>query len=90
CSELVWQLRGWCGERQVPNCKYALQHNVGLGGAVVISLYKKANELGSSPKYVDSRKRVGYNPATEAREVSEEEVESVRAKGASSEFMARL
>ncbi|KAF9393854.1 hypothetical protein CPC16_000981 [Podila verticillata] len=67
---------------------YALQHNVGLGGAVVISLYKKA-ELGSSPKYVDSRKRVGYNPATEAREVSEEEVESVRAKQ-SSEFMARL
>ncbi|KAG0351552.1 sterol carrier protein 2 [Podila minutissima] len=88
CSELVWQIRGWCGERQVPNCKYALQHNVGLGGAVVISLYKKA-ELGQSPKYVDSRKRVGYNPATEAREVTEQEVESVRAKQ-SSEFMARL
>ena len=42
CAELVWQLRGWCGQRQVPNLKYALQHNVGLGGAVVVTLYKKA------------------------------------------------
>ncbi|KAF9164164.1 sterol carrier protein 2 [Actinomortierella ambigua] len=89
CAEMVWQCRGWAGERQVKNVRYALQHNVGLGGAVVITIYKKANELGSSPKWVDPRKRVGYNPAVEVRHVSEEDVASVRAKQ-SSEFMARL
>jgi sterol carrier protein 2 len=28
------------GRRQVPNAKLALQHNIGLGGAVVVALYK--------------------------------------------------
>jgi sterol carrier protein 2 len=40
CSELCWQLRGMCGTRQVPNAKVALQHNIGLGGAVVVTLYR--------------------------------------------------
>ncbi|KAK7028023.1 sterol carrier protein 2, partial [Halocaridina rubra] len=40
CSELCWQLRGEAGKRQVPGAKLALQHNVGLGGAVVVALYK--------------------------------------------------
>ncbi|KAL7028368.1 hypothetical protein ACKWTF_005814 [Chironomus riparius] len=40
CSELCWQLRGEADKRQVQNCKLALQHNLGLGGAVVISLYR--------------------------------------------------
>jgi len=40
CAELCWQLRGMCGKRQVKNVKYALQHNLGLGGAAVIALYK--------------------------------------------------
>lgn len=40
CSELVWQLRGDAEKRQVPNCKLALQHNLGLGGAVVVALYR--------------------------------------------------
>jgi len=39
-AELVWQLRGEAGPRQVPNNpKVALQHNVGLGGTV-LALYK--------------------------------------------------
>ena len=42
CTELVWQLRGTAGERQVPNVKHALQHNVGLGGACVVTLYGRA------------------------------------------------
>lgn len=29
---------------KVPNLKYALQHNLGLGGACVVSLYKKYNQ----------------------------------------------
>ena len=44
CAELTWQLRGEADKRQVPNCKLALQHNIGLGGAVVVALYKLAAE----------------------------------------------
>lgn len=44
CAELTWQLRGSAGDRQVPNCKLALQHNIGLGGAAVVALYKMAVE----------------------------------------------
>jgi acetyl-CoA acetyltransferase len=42
CSELVWQLRGQAGERQVPDAEVALQHNLGLGGAAVLTMYKRA------------------------------------------------
>ncbi|KAI1883149.1 hypothetical protein AGOR_G00242250 [Albula goreensis] len=40
CAELCWQLRGEAGRRQVPGAKVALQHNIGLGGAVVVTLYR--------------------------------------------------
>jgi sterol carrier protein 2 len=43
CFELVNQLRGNCGPRQVENAKVALQHNLGLGGAAVVTLYQKQN-----------------------------------------------
>ena len=43
CAELCWQLRGIAAKRQVPNLKYALQHNLGLGGACVVAIYKKYN-----------------------------------------------
>lgn len=39
CAELCWQLRGQAGPRQVRGAKLALQHNIGLGGAVVVALY---------------------------------------------------
>jgi len=42
CTELVWHLRGQAGERQVPNAKVALQHNIGLGGSCVVTIYKRA------------------------------------------------
>jgi sterol carrier protein 2 len=41
CSELVWQLRGDAEKRQVDGAKVALQHNLGLGGAAVVTLYRK-------------------------------------------------
>ena len=41
CAELVWQLRGQAGERQVEGARLALQHNLGLGGACVVTLYQK-------------------------------------------------
>ncbi|KAJ8978001.1 hypothetical protein NQ317_004546 [Molorchus minor] len=40
CAELCWQLRGEAGPRQVPRAQLALQHNIGLGGAVVVALYQ--------------------------------------------------
>ncbi|MDN5758820.1 MAG: lipid-transfer protein [Tomitella sp.] len=43
CSELTWQLRGTAGKRQVDGAEVALQHNIGLGGAVVISAYRRSN-----------------------------------------------
>ncbi|MET3288716.1 UNVERIFIED_CONTAM: sterol carrier protein 2 [Brevibacillus sp. OAP136] len=42
CAELVWQLRGQAGERQVPDANIALQHNLGLGGACVVTIYQKS------------------------------------------------
>ncbi len=41
CAELNWQLRGKADKRQVPGAKVALQHNLGLGGAAVVTLYRK-------------------------------------------------
>ena len=41
CAELVWQLRGEAGPRQVEGARVGLQHNLGLGGACVVSLYQK-------------------------------------------------
>jgi acetyl-CoA acyltransferase len=39
CSELTWQLRGQAGRRQVDGATVALQHNLGLGGATVVTIY---------------------------------------------------
>jgi len=41
CAELVWQLRGQAEGRQVDDVSVALQHNIGLGGAAVVTLYEK-------------------------------------------------
>lgn len=41
CAELVWQLRGDADQRQVEGARLALQHNLGLGGACVVTLYQK-------------------------------------------------
>jgi acetyl-CoA acetyltransferase len=46
-SELTWQLRGAADKRQVPGAAtksgVALQHNIGLGGAVVVTAYRPAD-----------------------------------------------
>ena len=42
CAELVWQLRGDAEGRQVDGARNALQHNIGLGGACVVTLYRVA------------------------------------------------
>ncbi len=44
CAELVWQLRGQAGSRQVEGeLSLALQHNLGLGGACVVTLYERVD-----------------------------------------------
>lgn len=42
CAELNWQLRGLAEDRQVQDAQIALQHNLGLGGAAVVTLYRRA------------------------------------------------
>jgi len=41
CTELVWQLRGQAEQRQVANARVGLQHNLGLGGACVVTMYRR-------------------------------------------------
>jgi sterol carrier protein 2 len=64
----------------VPNIKYALQHNIGLGGAVVVSIYKQA-EL---PNKIDDKEgwkqRFGYNPAVESKSITEQDFGKVCSK----------
>jgi acetyl-CoA acetyltransferase len=42
CVELTLQLRGSADRRQVPNARVGLQHNLGLGGACVVTMYRSA------------------------------------------------
>ena len=42
CAELVQQLRQTADARQAPDARLALQHNLGLGGACVVTLYERA------------------------------------------------
>jgi len=41
CTELVWHLRGQAEARQVEGAKVALQHNLGLGRACVMTMYRR-------------------------------------------------
>jgi acetyl-CoA acetyltransferase len=43
CAELTWQLRGQADQRQVEGARLALQHNLGLGGACVVTLYQRVD-----------------------------------------------
>ena len=65
CAELVWQLRGHALKRQVSGAVYGLQHNLGLGGACVVSIYKKFNSdvatkcLSSDPDVIEKLEKSG-------------------------------
>lgn len=47
-AELVWQLRGEAGPRQVDNARTALAHNIGLGGAAVVTLLRAPRRRGGT------------------------------------------
>lgn len=89
CAELTWQLRGWANNRLVDNSDVALQHNLGLGGAVVINVYKRADgkkNVKMSDEEVKKASQFDYNPAVEARYVTKEEGEKVRSKTVRNEY----
>jgi len=83
CAELVWHLRGWANNRAVPGTKHCLQHNLGLGGAAVVTVYRRAD--GKPAPSVDSatvgkKNKLGYNPAVEARGFTKEQATAVRSR----------
>ncbi|KAF1809932.1 thiolase-like protein [Eremomyces bilateralis CBS 781.70] len=89
CAELVWHMRGWANNRAVPDTKVALQHNLGLGGAVVCTVYKRGDGAAAptvSDAEVAKRTLVGYNPATQAKGFTKAQVKSVVSKKADSEW----
>ncbi|CRJ89004.1 hypothetical protein BN1723_008417, partial [Verticillium longisporum] len=89
CAELVWHLRGWANNRAVKGTRAALQHNLGLGGAVVVTVYKRADGAEApvaDDKDVGRANGLGYNPAVEARGFTKEEVKKVRSRTASSDW----
>ncbi|KAF7882384.1 uncharacterized protein EAF02_005747 [Botrytis sinoallii] len=83
CAELVWHLRGWANNRLVDDTRVALQHNLGLGGAVVVTVYKRADGKTNAPvdsAEVGKKNKLGYNPAVEAKGFTEQQATSVRSK----------
>jgi sterol carrier protein 2 len=84
CAELVWHLRGWANNRHVQGVTSALQHNLGLGGAAVVTVYKRADGNQSVKPLDDATvgkiNGLGYNPAVEAKGFTAAQVDSVRSK----------
>lgn len=83
CAELVWHMRGWANNRAVLNTKFALQHNLGLGGAVVVTVYSRPDRS-AAPKVDDAaigkKNKLGYNPAVTAKGFTAEQCQSVLSK----------
>jgi len=83
CAELIWHLRGWANNRLVKGTTAALQHNLGLGGAVVCTVYKradgKANEAVPS-NLIAEKTGLGYNPAVEAKGFTHAQADKVRSR----------
>ncbi|KAK3065546.1 hypothetical protein LTS18_000023 [Coniosporium uncinatum] len=89
CAELVWHLRGWANNRLQPGTTAALQHNLGLGGAVVCTVYQRGD--GKAPSKLSDEEvakasRVGYNPAVVAKGFTKEMADRVRSKNSRSEW----
>ncbi|GJD04190.1 Nonspecific lipid-transfer protein [Colletotrichum higginsianum IMI 349063] len=89
CAELVWHLRGWANNRAVPATTAALQHNLGLGGAVVVTVYRRAD--GKEAPRLDSAtigklNKLGYNPAVEAKGFTAQQAAAVRSRTKTSEW----
>jgi sterol carrier protein 2 len=89
CAELVWHLRGWANNRLQDGTAVALQHNLGLGGAVVVTVYKRADGkvAAAVPSDVVAKLTgLGYNPAVEAKGFTAAQAKSVMSQKHSSEY----
>lgn len=89
CAELVWHLRGWANNRLVEGTTAALQHNLGLGGAAVCTVYKRADGKPAqrvSDDEITQKSGIGYNPAVKANGFTKEMVSRVLSKKARSEW----
>lgn len=83
CAELTWHLRGWANNRAVKGTDACLQHNLGLGGAVVVSVYKRADGRIASVLTDDQISKItglGYNPAVVAKGFTKAQADMVRSK----------
>jgi sterol carrier protein 2 len=86
---IMMQLRDWAGPMQAPGLfdtpdkrgKFGLIHNIGLGGAVVVSLLRRPEFF--KPGGEDGRTRLGYNHAHECRPITMGDVDKVKSKKAS-------
>ena len=90
CAELVWHLRGWANNRLIKGTTVALQHNLGLGGAAVVTVYKRADGK-PAPDSISSEEvakitGLGYNPAVEAKGFTTAQANAVRSKNARSDW----
>lgn len=91
---ITMQLRDWAGPMQAPNLfsiddkrgKYGMVHNIGLGGAAVVSLLRRPEFYKSGGE--DGRKRLGYNHAHECKGVTMNDVDKVKSKKSSPYVLA--
>ena len=72
CFELVSQLRGRADRRQVEGARIAVAHNVGLGGACVVTVYGKAARASfeATPRIAQKCRKAAVNRARNAAFVS--------------------
>jgi len=93
---IAMQLRNWAGPMQAPGLfdhpdkrgKYGLVHNIGLGGAAVVSLLRRPEFWKEGGK--DGRDRVGYNHAHVCKPITEQDVEKVKASAEFSKTLIEL
>lgn len=94
CAELTWQLRGWATNgRLVSGADAALQHNLGLGGAAIVTIYRRADGLTNtdprvrtSDQEIAAISQLGYNPAVEARVIDRARADTIRSKKAPCDY----
>lgn len=90
CAELTWQLRGWANNRHVQGADVALQHNLGLGGACVVTVYRRSDGQVSktaTDEEVGRLSGLGYNPAVEARFITPEDGKKVQSRQKSNDYV---
>ena len=94
-AELVWHLRGWATNRLFngdgKGMDTAVQHNLGLGGAAVVSVYRRKDGKDGLKRNGNEKdgwmSRNGHNPAVEAREPTQEQIMKVLSRTNTSTFM---